>query len=68
MLSIVCFPACDAVYDNGQLVGPSPIFHRTVSVGEHKLRMTSSNPPASKVISVIVMADQLTTVRQPMTQ
>ncbi len=67
MLSILCFPACDAVYDNGQLVGPSPIFKRTVSVGEHKLRMTTSNPSASKVISVIVMANQITTVRQPMT-
>jgi hypothetical protein len=67
MLSIVCFPACDAVYDNGQMVGPSPILKRPVAVGEHKLRMTSSNPTASKVISVIVMADQITTVRQPMT-
>ena len=66
-LSIICFPACDAVYDNGQLVGPSPIFKRTVAVGEHKLRMTSANPPATKVVSVIVMGDQTLTVRQPMT-
>ena len=67
LLSIICFPACDAVFDNGQSLGPSPIFKRTVTVGEHKLRMTSSNPPATKVVSVIVMGDQTTTVRQPMT-
>jgi serine/threonine protein kinase len=66
-LSIICFPACDAVFDNGQAIGPSPIFKRTVSVGEHRLRMTSSNPSATKVVSVIVMGDQTTTVRQPMT-
>jgi serine/threonine-protein kinase len=66
-ISIICFPACDAVFDNGQPLGPSPIFKRSVSVGEHKLRMTASNPPSTKVVSVIVMGDQTTTVRQPMT-
>ncbi|MGO8995791.1 MAG: serine/threonine-protein kinase [Polyangiaceae bacterium] len=66
-ISIICFPACDAVYDNGQLIGPSPIFRRTVPVGEHKLRMTRSNPPVTKVVSEIVMGNQATTVRQPMT-
>jgi hypothetical protein len=29
--------------------------------------MTSANPPATKIVSVIVMGDQPTTVRQPMT-
>jgi hypothetical protein len=67
MLSIICFPACDSVTDNGQALGPSPIFKRTVPVGEHRLRMTTSSPPATKVVSVIVMGDQTTTVRQPMT-
>jgi serine/threonine-protein kinase len=66
-ISIICFPACDGVFDNGQAIGPSPIFRRTVPVGEHKLKMTSSNPTATKVVSVIVMRDQTTTVRQPMT-
>jgi hypothetical protein len=55
------------VADNGQTLGPSPIFKRSVTVGEHRLRMTSSNPPTTKVVSVNVMSDQTTTVRQPMT-
>ena len=66
-LSIICFPACDAVYDNGQALGPSPIFKRTVAAGEHKLRMTSSNPTVAKVVNVVVTGDQTVTVRQPMT-
>jgi eukaryotic-like serine/threonine-protein kinase len=66
-LSIICFPACDAVYDNGVLIGPSPIFKHTANVGEHKLQMTSSHPAVTKVRSAIVMGGQTTTVRQPMT-
>jgi len=66
-LTIICFPACDSVSDNGSTIGPSPIFKRSVSVGEHRLKMTSSNPSATKIVSVIVMGDQTTTVRQPMT-
>jgi serine/threonine-protein kinase len=66
-LSIICFPACDSVIDNGESIGPSPIFKRTVSVGEHRLRMTTSNPPVTKVVNIVVMGDQTTTVRQPMT-
>jgi len=66
-LTIICFPACDSVTDNGASLGPSPIFKRSVPVGEHRLKMTSANPPATKIVSVIVMGDQPTTVRQPMT-
>jgi hypothetical protein len=66
-LSIICFPACDAVFDNGVALGPSPIFKHTATVGEHKLQMTSSNPSVTKVRSVIVMGGQTYTVRQPMT-
>jgi hypothetical protein len=66
-LTIICFPACSQVTDNGQDLGPSPIFKRSVGVGEHRLKMTSTSPPASKIVSVIVMGDQTTTVRQPMT-
>jgi hypothetical protein len=66
-LTVICFPACDTVSDNGAVIGPSPIFKHRVSVGEHRLKMTSSNPPATKIVSVIVMGDQTTTVRQPMT-
>jgi serine/threonine-protein kinase len=66
-LTVICFPACDTVSDNGAVIGPSPIFKHRVSVGQHRLKMTSSNPPATKIVSVIVMGDQTTTVRQPMT-
>jgi serine/threonine protein kinase len=66
-LSIICFPACDAVFDNGVALGPSPIFKHSATVGEHKLQMTSSNPSVTKVRSVIVMGGQTYTVRQPMT-
>jgi len=66
-ISIICFPACEAVFDNGQPLGPSPIFKRTVAAGEHRLRMTSSNPSVAKTATVVVTNDQAVTVRQPMT-
>ena len=65
-LSIVCFPACDQVIDNGKPLGPSPIWQRPVTVGEHRLKLTTSNPPATKIVSVIVAAEELKTVKQTM--
>jgi serine/threonine-protein kinase len=67
LLTIICFPACDAVVDNGRALGASPIFRRAVPVGEHRLTLKSSNPSVTKTVSIIVMAGETKTVRQPMT-
>jgi hypothetical protein len=61
-LTVVCFPACDQVVDNGKSLGPSPIFKRSVNVGVHRLRLVSGN--ASKTISASVIVDQLTTIKE----
>ena len=68
LLTIICFPACDQVLDNGKPLGPSPVFQHSVPAGEHRLKLTTSNPPATKTVSVIVASDELKTVKQTMTQ
>jgi serine/threonine protein kinase len=66
LLSVICIPGCDEVYDNGKPLGQAPIVKRQVSVGSHRLKLVSVNPPATKVVPTIVLADQLATVRQSM--
>ena len=66
-LTVICFPACDQIFDNGAALGPSPMFKRPVSAGEHRLRMVSANPAVTKTLTVVVAADETKTVRQPMT-
>ena len=67
VLTVVCWPACDHVFDNGRDLGASPIWQKQVPAGEHRLKLTTSNPPATKILSVIVAADELKTIKQPMT-
>jgi hypothetical protein len=64
-LSVICIPACDQVTDNGHAMGASPFFKRPVSVGSHRLRLSAAG--FNKTVSVSVIGDQLTTVRESMT-
>jgi eukaryotic-like serine/threonine-protein kinase len=67
LLTVVCLPACDQIYDNGQLLGPSPVFKRAAPVGSHKIKLVlNSNPSATKTISTVVVADQVSVVRESM--
>jgi len=62
-LTVICFPACDQVIDNGTPLGPSPFFGRKVPVGSRRITAVWSNPPGRKVVSAIVVADQETRIR-----
>ena len=62
-LTVICFPACDQVLDNGTPLGGSPFFGRKVPTGPRRLTLVWSNPPARKVVSAIVVADQETRIR-----
>jgi hypothetical protein len=68
VLTVICFPACDHVYDNGRDLGASPVWQKQVQAGEHRLKLTTATPPATKILSVIVAADELKVIKQPMTQ
>jgi serine/threonine-protein kinase len=61
-LKVTCVPGCDQVFDNGVAAGPSPIVRRGVAVGSHRVKLVWSD--ATKVISVVVLADQTTTVHE----
>ncbi len=60
-LTIVCNPYCDDVVDQGRSLGPSPIVHLSVKPGQH--RITLKKDGQSKVISVIVVSQQVTAQR-----
>lgn len=60
LLTIICKPTqCDEVYDNGKLLGSSPLYRQTVSVGEHRLTLKTLNPPVTKTQKVTISADEL---------
>jgi serine/threonine protein kinase len=65
-LTVVCLPGCDQIYDNGKLLGPSPVFKRPTQVGSHKIKLVLNNPLATKTVSAIVQADQVFMVRESM--
>jgi eukaryotic-like serine/threonine-protein kinase len=65
-LTVVCLPGCDQIYDNGKLLGPSPVFKRATQVGSHKIKLVLNNPLATKTVSAIVQADQVFMVRESM--
>jgi hypothetical protein len=52
--------------DNGRDLGASPIWQKQVSAGEHRLKLTTTTPPATKILSVVVRADELKTIKQSM--
>ncbi|WP_394837850.1 protein kinase [Pendulispora rubella] len=60
LLTIICKPTqCDEVYDNGKLLGSSPLYRQSVSVGEHRLTLKTLNPPVTKTQKVTISADEL---------
>jgi hypothetical protein len=65
-LSVICLPGCDKVEVDGQSFGASPIFKKQVAVGSHRIKLISSNPPGTKVVSKIVVADSVAMVRESM--
>ncbi len=65
-LSVICLPGCDKVEVDGQGFGASPIFKKRMSVGSHRIKLVSSNPPGTKVVSKIVVADTVAMVRESM--
>jgi serine/threonine protein kinase len=66
LLSVICVPACESVYDNGELLGSSPIFKHPATLGSHRIRLVSSHPDVEKVISTIVVEDSVAVVRESM--
>jgi serine/threonine-protein kinase len=63
-LTVVCNPFCDDVSVSGRSLGPSPVVHVSVKPGQH--RITLKRGTSSKVISVIVVAGQVTAQRVSM--
>jgi len=53
LLSVICVPGCESVYDNGELLGSSPIFKHPATLGSHRIRLVSRHPDVEKVISTI---------------
>lgn len=66
LISVICIPGCNQVYDNGKLLGASPVFKRAATIGSHKIRLVTSNPHVEKVVSTIVVADSVAIVRESM--
>ncbi len=64
-LTVICIPACTQVFDNGKALGSSPIFKQAVNVGSHRLKLVGDGG-YTKVVSVTVVVDQLSVVRQSM--
>jgi len=67
LLTIICKPNCDEVYDNGKLLGNSPLYRLSVSVGEHRLTFKTLNPPVTKTARATISADELTIQQVTMT-
>ena len=65
-LSVICLPGCDRVELDGQALGPSPIFKHATPVGSHRIKLVTTNPSATKVVSKIVVADSVAVIRESM--
>jgi serine/threonine-protein kinase len=64
LLTVICTPACDDVLDGGRSLGPSPVFKVSVPVGSHRITLIATDPPARKVVSVVVNEDDVAVVRE----
>ena len=65
-MTVICTPACDDVLDGSNSLGPSPVFKAQVKAGTHKITLKTSDPPASKSVSVAVPVDDTTVLKQQM--
>jgi hypothetical protein len=66
-LTVVCLPGCDDVYQDGERIGPSPIFKRPVVPGPHAIRLvTRGEHGATKVVQADVPAGEVFMIREAM--
>lgn len=66
LLTVICIPACDQVWDGGRALGPSPVLKVPVTAGSHRIRMKVNDPPTERVVVVDVAEDDTKVVRQSM--
>jgi hypothetical protein len=66
LLTVFCTPGCDDVIDGGRSLGPSPVFKVSVPVGAHRITLVSTDPPARKVLNVVVGEEDVAVVRETM--
>lgn len=64
LLTVVCTPACDDVFDGADSLGPSPVFKVPVSVGAHRLRLHVEALPVDRVVMATVRENDTTVVRE----
>jgi hypothetical protein len=64
-LTIVCFPKCDRIVDNGTELGPGHVFNRPVMAGRHRLFVSAPNGVKRNVV-VEVASDETREVRLSM--
>ena len=67
-LTVITLPPCDAAYDNGAPIGGCPIYKKSLPVGTHRIKLVTNSPKVEKVVSVIIVADQVTKQTVTMTQ
>jgi serine/threonine-protein kinase len=67
-LTVITLPPCDAAYDNGVPIGGCPIYKKSLPVGTHRIKLVTNSPKVEKVVSVIIVADQVTKQTVTMTQ
>jgi hypothetical protein len=66
LLTVLCTPACDDVRDGARSLGPSPVFKVSVAAGNHKLTLRVNDPPATKIVNVVVTEEEPLVVRETM--
>jgi hypothetical protein len=66
LITIVCVPACDAVFDGTIALGASPIFKHVVKSGTHNLRLRAGGH--EKTVTTHVGPDETAFVRESFDQ
>ncbi len=51
-ITIICYPACEQVIDNGVSLGKSPILARPVPAGKHTIQLMAGGAKKSAVLTV----------------
>lgn len=64
VLTVICFPACDHVIDNGRDLGASPTWQASVPSGMHKVDLVAGR--TKKRLEFFVADDELKTIKQTM--
>jgi serine/threonine-protein kinase len=66
LLTVICVPACDEVRDGARSLGPSPVFKIALPAGRHRLTLKTSDPPAEKIVDVVIEDEELKIVKETM--